>query len=69
MAQGRSKQNPAQELGRGKKGVARNNHVVSIPLVRVRHRVGIHVPAVVVPVRVHSPDERCVRHAIRTTAC
>ncbi len=42
--------------------------IVSTPRVRIRNRVGFEVPAVVVPVRVHSPNHTFVRLAIYTTA-
>lgn len=41
--------------------------IVGVPLVRVRNRIGVHVPAIVVPVRVHSPDGY-VHRAIRGTS-
>ena len=40
------------------KRVSRNNLIASVPLVRIRDRVGVHVPLAIasVPVRVDGPD-------------
>ena len=48
----------------GSKIVSGYNLVASIPPVRIRHRVGVDVPAIVlgVPVGVHGPESLCARY-------
>lgn len=41
--------------------------IVGVPFVRVRNRIDVHVPAIVVPVRVHNPDDY-VHRAVRYTS-
>ena len=53
--------NPAS--WRGKKRVAREDHVVGIPPIRVRHRIRVDIPAAAsIPVRVHGPLYCAQRH-------
>ncbi len=42
--------------------VAGEDLVVGIPIIRVLDRVGIEVPAIVVPVGVHGPELRAICH-------
>lgn len=47
--------------------VSEEEAVLGVPLVRIIHRIGIHIPAVMVPVHIDRA-KRFVPHAICATA-
>ena len=53
---------PAPKRRREKMRVAGDELVAVVPAVRVRNRVGLDVPTVIVPIRVHSPEHVCAQY-------